>query len=63
LVCNWLGGTLYGLKRPIFRHISLIFLTVALLRPTKISFAWQKMAIFCLRRDQPVALLDARAFA
>ena len=44
--CNWLGGTLSGPKRPIFRHTSQIFLTVALLRPTKIRFVWQKMASF-----------------
>jgi hypothetical protein len=43
---NWLGGTLSGQKRPIFRHTSQIFLTVALLRPTKIRFVWQKTATF-----------------
>jgi hypothetical protein len=43
---NWLGGTLSGPKRPIFRHTSQIFFTVALLRPTKIRFVWQKMATF-----------------
>jgi hypothetical protein len=44
--CNWLGGTLSGPKRPIFRHTSQIFLTVALLQPTKIRFVWQKMVTF-----------------
>ena len=43
---NWLGGTLSGPKRPIFRPTSQIFLTVALLRPTKIRFVWQKMVTF-----------------
>jgi hypothetical protein len=43
---NWLGGTLSGPKRPIFSHTLQIFLTVALLRPTKIRFVWQKMATF-----------------
>ena len=33
-------------KRPIFRHTSQIFLTVALLRPTKIRFVWQKTTTF-----------------
>jgi hypothetical protein len=37
-VRNYLGGALSGPKRPIFRHTSRIFLTVALLRPTKIRF-------------------------
>jgi hypothetical protein len=46
IFCNWLGGTLSGQKRPIFRHTSQIFLTVAMLRPTKIRFVWQKMASF-----------------
>ena len=46
VICNWLGGTLSGPKRPIFRHTSPIFLTVALLRPTKIRFVWQKMVTF-----------------
>jgi hypothetical protein len=35
---KWFGGTLSGPKRPIFRHTSHIFLTVALLRPAKICF-------------------------
>jgi hypothetical protein len=43
---NWFGGLLSGPKRPIFRHTAYIFLTVALLRPTKIRFVWQKMASF-----------------
>jgi hypothetical protein len=43
---NTLGGTLSGPKRPIFHHTSHIFLTVALLRPTKTRFVWQKMATF-----------------
>ena len=56
--CNWLGGTLSGPKRRIFRHTSPIFLIVALLRPTKIRFVWQKMATFLspTRPHQPVAL-------
>jgi hypothetical protein len=33
-------------KVAIFRHTSQIFLTVALLRATKIRFVWQKMATF-----------------
>jgi hypothetical protein len=46
LKSNWLDGTLSGPKRPIFRHTLQIFLTVALLWPTKIHFVWQKMATF-----------------
>jgi hypothetical protein len=45
-ICDWLGGTLSGPKRPIFRHTSQIFFAVALLRPTKTRFVWQKMAAF-----------------
>jgi hypothetical protein len=51
LKCNWLGGTLSGPKRSIFRHTWQIFLTKALLWPTKIRFFWQKWPLFCLRRD------------
>jgi hypothetical protein len=46
LKSNWLGGTLAGPKRPIFRHTAQIFLTVALQRPAKIRFVWQKMGAF-----------------
>jgi hypothetical protein len=54
---NWFGGTLSGPKRPIFHHAQQIFLTVALLRPAKIRFIWQKMTTFCLRRDHANQLL------
>jgi hypothetical protein len=43
---NWLGGTAPGPKRPIFRHTSPILQALALLRPAKISFFWQKMVTF-----------------
>jgi hypothetical protein len=41
-----LNDPLSGPKKPIFRHIPHIFLTVALLRPAKTRFVWQKMATF-----------------
>jgi hypothetical protein len=44
--CNYLAGSLSGPKSPIFRHTSQFFLTVALLRPAKNRFVWQKMDPF-----------------
>jgi hypothetical protein len=44
--CNYLAGSLSGPKSPIFRHTSQFFLTVALLRPAKNRFVWQKMEPF-----------------
>ncbi len=41
--CNYLAGSLSGPKSPIFRHTSQFFLTVALLRPAKNRFVWQKI--------------------
>jgi hypothetical protein len=43
---NYLAGSLSGPKSPIFRHTSQFFLTVALLRPAKNRFVWQKMDPF-----------------
>jgi hypothetical protein len=48
---NWLGGTLSGLKRPIFRHTLDIFFTVALLRHKKHASSGKKWPLFYLRRD------------
>jgi hypothetical protein len=45
-ICNYLAGSLSGPKSPIFRHTSQFFLTVALLRPAKNRFVWQKMDPF-----------------
>jgi hypothetical protein len=44
--CNWLAGSLSGLKSPIFRHTSRFFLTIALLWPAKNPFVWRKMDPF-----------------
>jgi hypothetical protein len=44
--CNYLAGSLSGQKSPIFRNTSQFFLTVALLRPAKNRFVWQKMDPF-----------------
>ncbi len=53
-VCNWLGGTLTGTKKPISRPTSPIFLTVALLQRTaKIRFVWQKMTAFLSQTRPP----------
>jgi hypothetical protein len=49
---NWLGGKLSGPKRPIFRQISQIFLTVAAATAYKNLLRLAKNGhYFCLRRD------------
>ena len=54
---NGFGGALSGPKRSIFCHTSQVFLTVALLRPAKTRFVWQKMATFFSQTRPPNPLL------